>query len=449
MRGMICLFWMGLGSWAFGQPLAPVKTALPDDLPPLTLPPPPTLFPNGVPVSKPLQPSMLLTNPELVQVPEPARETIREVVEPIGRLPRTWYSGEYLLWWTKSERVPVLVTSAASGNPSLDNPLTRVVLGGNTPDPIRSSGARFTYGWSLGKEKRAGIEIGYQFLGTSQTLQSIQGGGRTDESILGRPLINAPTGREDAVLISHARMLGTFDAITSLRVQGWEVTGLMNLFHNETFRFTALAGYRYFMVNEGFRADQYSYYYGAQPTGSNTTAAAVPYRVSSSDQLDAHNRFHGAQLGLRSEFEKWGFFASLDAKVSLGETTEVLKNSGQTVAVADVPNAPNVSYFPGGVFGQPSNSGRFQRSEFGVLPEANFKMGYQFNSNSRFYVGYQFLYLNRVVRATDQIDRTVDLMQSSSSDPFALRLPAIRPAVPFNQSDFWTQGLTFGLEWRY
>ena len=67
----------------------------------------------------------------------------------------------------------------------------------------------------------------------------------------------------------------------------------------------------------------------------------------------------------------------------------------------------------------------------------------------RISVGYQFIYLNRVVRAADQIDRTVDLAQSSSSDPLALVAAASRPAVPFNRSDFWTQGLTFGLEWRY
>ena len=55
--------------------------------------------------------------------------------------------------------------------------------------------------------------------------------------------------------------------------------------------------------------------------------------------------------------------------------------------------------------------GRFVRSVFAVLPEAAVKVGYRFRDRSRFYVGYNFLYLSDAVRPGDQVDTTVDPSQ--------------------------------------
>ena len=59
--------------------------------------------------------------------------------------------------------------------------------------------------------------------------------------------------------------------------------------------------------------------------------------------------------------------------------------------------------------------------------------------------GYSFLYWSRVERAGDQIDTTVNPTQIP---PGALAGEA-RPAFPFNTTDFWAQGVRFGLEYNY
>jgi hypothetical protein len=132
----------------------------------------------------------------------------------------------------------------------------------------------------------------------------------------------------------------------------------------------------------------------------------------------------------------------LDAKVSLGQATNVVRVSGQTVSTADLPTGRQVSYFPSAVFGQPSNFGRHVRQGFAVLPEAGVKLGVQFAPRFWGYVGYQFIYLSEVVRAADQIDRVADLSQTAGDF-------LGRPTVPFHRTDFWVQGVSLGFEWRY
>ena len=62
----------------------------------------------------------------------------------------------------------------------------------------------------------------------------------------------------------------------------------------------------------------------------------------------------------------------------------------------------------------------------------------------RVFVGYDFLYLSDVVRAGDQVNLAVN--------PNPLRGVTGGPAQPVfivRPSDFWAQGVNFGLEFRY
>ena len=419
------------------------------------------LLPNGTGVSRPLQPVALVETPPPIDSSTTVTiEEIRKVVQGADEVPpkaaqhmaNLWYSGEFLLGWSRGGRLPVLATeNFVSGYPSLADPNTRIALGGAREKPVDRGGARFTVGWAIGGSPRAGFEATYDFYGTQILSESVAGGG-TSGRILGRPLINPATGAEDVVVVSHPNLLGRLDMNLSSRIGGWNALGVVNLFHNERWSLSALGGYRYFQLNEGLRLDQSGYYRAQYADPAINVVAGTPlpvvvHRTLSTDQIDVANRFHGALLGLRSEFDYGRFFVSLDAKVSVGRVIEVVKISGQTVSVVEPASGKVITYYPGGVYGQYSNSGRYEQSSFGVLPEGILRAGIKFGSHSRLTVGYNFLYLNSVVRPGDQIDRTVDLTQSTA-DPLALRA-ASRPMVPTDRSAYWLQGLSFGLEWKY
>jgi hypothetical protein len=447
---------IGVSPFVFAQSALPPSV---EAIPPLGMPAPSLELPNGTAVSQPLRP--VLVEPHLPAIPTQQPKTpntpnmVERVLEPLPVLPfaKSWDSMELLQWWTKPSNLPPLVATNATRLPTLSTPNTLLLFGGGRGDPPGAGGGRFKMGWAVGAGNQAGFEVGYQFLGTRSNTDSFRNYGSSREALLGIPLRNANTGAEDVVLLGGFGQTARFDVIQSGRVQGWTATGLGNLYNGTSLKVHALAGYRYLMLNEGVRLDLRSSLVSTglvHPTINTMPGTAQPtvsLRSASADQFDAHNRFHGAQVGFRTEFEHQGFFAEVDTKMSLGRTVEVVKVSGQTVAVADTPGGPTVSYFPSGVFGQPTNSGRVSRSSFAFLPEADLKVGFRFGERSRFFVGYNFLYLNHAVRASEQFDRTVDLTQTMNTND--IRVPSTRPLLPMDRSDIWLQGLSLGLEWRY
>ena len=101
--------------------------------------------------------------------------------------------------------------------------------------------------------------------------------------------------------------------------------------------------------------------------------------------------------------------------------------------------------FTGGLLTQSTNVGKYTLNEFAVLPEATVSLGYQLTDGIRASVGYTFLYLSNVSRAGNQIDPVVN---SAQLPPPRFTGPA-RPAFNRSDTDFWTQGINFGLEIRF
>src|SRR5262249_39282749 len=107
------------------------------------------------------------------------------------------------------------------------------------------------------------------------------------------------------------------------------------------------------------------------------------------------------------------------------------------------------SVFTGGLLALPSNIGHFQRDRFAVVPELNLKLGYQFSPSLRFTVGYDLIYWSRVIRPGGQVDPVLDVNQIPNFGAVAPPVAVSRPAVLFKDTDFWAQGISFGVELRY
>src|SRR5262249_53745226 len=101
---------------------------------------------------------------------------------------------------------------------------------------------------------------------------------------------------------------------------------------------------------------------------------------------------------------------------------------------------------PGGLYALHSNSGRFTNQDFGVVPEFQLKGGVILTPWLRVTLGYNFLYWGRGLRAGKGIDVTVDPRQVPTDPGHGGGIGASFPRPALRPTDFWAQGLTFGME---
>lgn len=95
----------------------------------------------------------------------------------------------------------------------------------------------------------------------------------------------------------------------------------------------------------------------------------------------------------------------------------------------------------GGLYSQPTNLGSHRRGEFAVVPEIGVKLGYQLTDHVALTFGYSFVDLSNVLRPGDQIDRSINFVPPATG--------TTHPAFAFHGSDYWAQGINFGVAFRY
>jgi hypothetical protein len=199
-----------------------------------------------------------------------------------------------------------------------------------------------------------------------------------------------------------------------------------------------LFGYRTLGLDEGLTINE------------QLTTRSLPtpqtYRVQ--DRFETSNRFYGGQIGVDGEYRFGSFSVGARAKLGLGNTQQMAVLSGFTTRQIGS-NPPETQ--PGGLLVlNGTNLGRHYHDSFTVVPEFGLTFGYQLTSWCRATIGYNFLYWSNVIRPGGTIDRGVN----TAYVPFAPALPPgagvpVRPAFINGNSDFWAQGLTLGLEFRW
>jgi Putative beta barrel porin-7 (BBP7) len=347
---------------------------------------------------------------------------------------------EALLWWVKGDPVPPLLTTSPQGSLGvLGRPGTQVLFGGKDEADGERPGARFTAAVWL-DECDTGVEATFFFL----TRRSADyRAGSTGDPLLARPIVNLATGGEDAQLVAVApnpavpNLLptsGQFAASYESSLWGLELNGVRNLSAGYGQRLDALGGVRFLTLGE--RLDV------AESLVISPAAVEGPLtRIQVRDDFHTGNEFYGPQAGLRAVWlcQRWSFL--VEGKLSLGLVHETADVQGNT-ATAGSGSGPAV--FSGGLLAQPSNLGNYTRDRFAVLPEVGVKVGYRLAPWLRATVGYDFLYLSSAVRQGEQINRLVDARQLPPAPP----APSV-PTFPFRSTDFWAQGLDFGLEFSF
>ena len=353
---------------------------------------------------------------------------------------RVYGSAEYLVWFTKADHVPPLVTTGPpSSNGILGQPGTVVLFGGphtSINDDVRQGG-RFTLGYWLDDCHQCAIEGTYFFLGDETTNFNANSNAFP---LLARPFFRANTNSEFSEIATGSGFAtGSVSVQAPSSLWGAELNARHNLCCGCTYKVDGLAGFRYLDLAEGVHITE-------NLIESPTQGQFANDHVVVTDRFDTHNQFYGGQVGLDGEVRRGRFFVDLRGKVALGDNHQTLTIQGAQI-ITDP--AGNVQTFRGGLLALPSNIGRFTSEHFSVVPELGVSLGYQVTDQLRVTVGYNLLYWTSVIRPGEQIDRVVDETQIPNFG--AIHPPAgqNRPMVLFKQSDYWAQGLTFGLEFRY
>lgn len=346
-----------------------------------------------------------------------------------------WGSAEHLLWWTKKDRVPPLVT--AGGNGVLGASGTRVLLDNlNFADDFRQGG-RFTLGYQFRSAPVIGVEASYFFLPDGETETSFSSNGNP---VLGRPYIDVKTGMPAATLISSPGIaVGSVAVGVSTWLSGAEANMSARLVSSDQFRLTALAGFRFLSLDDDLTIDeQFKVADNVPGFGGN--------RVTLQDEFCTDNRFYGGQLGLKASAQRRVVTIDFVGKIALGEMQQVVNIKGATNVLR---SNGSTTGFKGGLLALRSNIGSHEREELAFVPEVGVNIGLQLTRRLKACVGYSFLWVSSVVRAGEQIDPVVNVTQFPILSGNGPLVGPARPALKFAETDFWAHGLNFGLELTY
>jgi hypothetical protein len=353
---------------------------------------------------------------------------------------------EGLVWWTKGAPVQPLGTTfggtaptATSGIPGASG--TTVLLGDDHYATHTRGGGRLMAGYWFDDCHLLGIEGGFFVLGRTTTTQNFSSTGAVNLAI---PFTNAATGAQQAFPIAGTNVDPFSTAMMPLP-NVLDAGSLQLRYTSSLFGYEAnlrgvccqgpcgfidgLVGFRGLGLDENLNLT-------ATTTGT-AFGGGVGTMLTFGDSFAVRNRFYGGQIGTIMESRCGCWVIDLTAKLALGTTQETANISGATsvLGTALLPGFPAPP--ANGLFAPGTGIGRHTQSVFAVVPEVGVTLGYQWTPRFRTFVGYNFIYWSRVARPGDQINRAVNLTTPAT------------PAFVFRQTDFWAQGLTLGLEWRW
>lgn len=342
--------------------------------------------------------------------------------------PCFWINGSYLLWSIRGQDTPPLVVTNPTAAPILGAPGSTVALGGDEMENEWRSGGRAQVGFWFPECDQWGLDVGGFFLGRRNSIFELSSTGSPQ---IGRPFTNADNNLPFSELVAGGGVAGGIRAAHAFSLWGVDAHVRRKAGCGPRGWCDVFVGYRHLNLNESLDITE---------TPASTAVAFVV-----NDRFATRNQFNGVDFGFQFERRigesRW--FVQGGAKVALGNMYQIVNISGSTTrTIGGVSQTA-----PGGFAALPSNIGKFERNKFGVIPEANLKIGYDLTERVRIFAGYDFLWMNSVVRPGEQIDTSINLGQV----PFR-NLPntgQARPAVLFRDSSFWAQGASFGLEWRY
>jgi|GEM_PF-2090140 len=347
-----------------------------------------------------------------------------------------WTELEYLLWWMKPvcQKKPLLNTGSESDAVpgAAGQPNTRPILGSSKYEMPAASGARATIGFWLPEYQEFGWEASGFWLPEVRNTHAFS-------SFAGSPATYLPY--TDQNNISQAlpftipgQVEGGIVATGSSELWGAETNALWRVAEQCgicTRRVVLLAGFRYVNLRDEILINQ------AQIARSDASFAL------GGAQYVTQNHFFGGQVGARVELNYGDWSIEATGKFAPGETKLISDIAGSALYAGQQVLPGSV---PGPLLAFPSNIGRSETWALSFAQELSLKLRYRLSQNVQATLGYDLLYLNRIVCPGDQMPLLVNVTQIPQLGPVAGK---VEPKPLLFHTDYFAQGLTAGLEFRY
>jgi hypothetical protein len=365
---------------------------------------------------------------------------------------RFWVNLNYLSYWVKGAWLPPLVTTSPLGTPQseagvLGEPNTSILFGNQRVNTGARDGARIQAGWWLVDGEFVGIDGSYWAI-TSETTRFAASSDfsppHSDARILAQPFFNAALNVQDSLVLAYPNFLiGGIPvnltgqvAVTSQSTNMQSASaGLRHLIFIDFVRDHRLfltGGYRFFRMDEDlFIQSQIN------PEGGIFLPGTF---FAAFDRFSTQTQFHGGYVGLLSDLRRGRFSLETNVQLGMGNVHEVVNIQGQQTIFDGI----TTTTVEGGLLAKPTNIGHHSRDQFALIPDVEFKAGFQVLPSVRLTAGYNFVYVTRVVRAGNEVDLVVNPNQNATQV-----IGPHRPEVRFNATNLWVQGVTTGVEIRF
>jgi hypothetical protein len=152
------------------------------------------------------------------------------------------------------------------------------------------------------------------------------------------------------------------------------------------------------------------------------------------DLFNTRNIFNGGQIGVAGGRNLGRFSVEGRASVALGNLHRTASIAGFTTTTTDA----GANTFNTGFLTAPTNIGNYSEDVFAVVPEASVKFSWQATSHLRLNVGFNWLMMNNVLRAGDQVDLN-----------FQSGINVTQPAFLNRDTTVYAYGASAGVEFRY
>ncbi|HEY2786914.1 MAG TPA: BBP7 family outer membrane beta-barrel protein [Fimbriiglobus sp.] len=366
---------------------------------------------------------------------------------------RFWFNAAYTLFFTQPLRgAPFLTTSAPADGGLIGNPTTSVLHSTTDVGYGLISGFHFDGGLFRDADRRFGIELGGFMSGRKDNTYEI-GSDATGQPLIARPFIDAGTGASGALFVAFPTFAsGNVRVYTDTLAFGAELNTVVNWYRSCPtdgclWNINGILGFRYFQLEENLNINQSSIILPGNSAPFGGATFNGPVTIGVSDSYYTSNRFYGGQFGFNAEMKYCHAFLNVAGKVAIGDVHQRVAIDGSSTL--QDPTRTTNAVVRGGLYANASNIGVYTNDEFAVMPEGSVALGYNWCSWLTTSIGYNYLYINKVVRPGDQYTTVVNASQVPTSPSFGFGGTAPVPNPAGTQSGVWIQGVTFGLNARY